>query len=54
MRIGCSGTHSPAVRTSGSTPLEEGMTQLAGSQAVEKLHHREPQQDAAASVDQPG
>jgi hypothetical protein len=53
------------MRTRGSTPLEEGMTGLADSEAME-LHRPESngiavsllwkplQQDAAASVDQPG
>jgi hypothetical protein len=54
------------MRTRGSTPLEEGMTGLADSEVMEELHHREsngiavsllwrpPQQNAAASMDQPG
>jgi hypothetical protein len=66
MRTGSSGTHSHAMRTRGSTPLEEGMTGLADSQVMGELHHRESnriavsllwkplQQDAAASVGQPG
>ena len=59
MRTGSSGTHSHAMRTRGSTPLEEGMTGLADSEAME-LHRPESngiavsllwkplQQDAAA------
>ena len=66
MRIGSSGAQSAAMRTSGRAQLEEGMTGLADIELMEVLHHREnneiavsllwkpPQQDAAASVGQPG
>jgi RNA polymerase sigma-70 factor (TIGR02960 family) len=41
MRIGSSGTHSPAMGTSGSKPIGQEETQLADTEARVELHHPE-------------